>query len=324
MRRSRRLVLNIAAAVLPLTAVAAFASSGSTSATPPPAGGMVWALSGGGDVDSDGGYAIDGGVALLPNDQALIALNVGRTDASTDISDYESTSASLLADYSWGPIGISASTSWTADEDFVDRFRYGGSIYAKAKQLRVEFGLEAGNNDFETFRFTILPISIDCEVDNTAASARISLRGERLGAYASIKSYNYSTPDCDVTGLPGTAGIDDLRRFVDVAPDIVRRLTIGATAAARLAIRNAETSLLDRSVSAGVSLRHDDIQYGLDYYLSEEVLQGLEATTFSARMLFPASPTVDVEVRLGVANGDQVDSVGFGGVSVYWYLPTGT
>ena len=78
--------------------------------TPPAVG--LWALNAGLDLDDEGGYIVSGGVAYLPNERAFFSADIGNSDSSTDFADFESRFASLLADYSFGPVGISASAGW--------------------------------------------------------------------------------------------------------------------------------------------------------------------------------------------------------------------
>ena len=295
----------------------------------PPAVGL-WSLNASLDVDDEGGYIVAGSVAYLPNERAFFSADIGNSDSSTDFADFESSFASLLADYSFGPVGVSASAGWYSDDTIADRFRYGGSIYVKGGGFRVGVTAEDWHSDFDTFQFdgildSALPISTtaDCDLDNTTLGARASYSGDKFGAYLSYRNYDYSSPDCSFGVFVNNRRIEDVSVLVDAAPQLFRALAAATLGATRLQLVSADSAFLDESISAGVSWRHKNSLFGIDYYRSEDLFQQLEGDTITGRVLFPVGRAADLELRLGVADGDQVDSIGFMGVSIFWYLAAG-
>lgn len=313
-------------ALLALATIAQSALANEFDDSPP---GSLWSISAGLDVDNDGGYIATGGIAYLPNDQAFFSADIGISDSSTQQTDLESNFASLLADYSFGPVGISASAGWYADDEIADRFRYGGSVYVKGGGFRLGVSAEDWNSEFDTFRFELLTpaliATVDCEIDNTTLGARASYSGDRFSANVSYRDYDYSRPDCSFNIPPNLQIVGDLSALSDFDPMRFQRLALLATAGAtRLRLLSADSAFLERSLSAGVSWRHNNNEYGLNYSHTQEVLQKLESDTVYGRILFPAGRSVDLELRLGVSSGDQVDTIAFIGATVFWYLAPGT
>ncbi|MFQ5635834.1 MAG: hypothetical protein ACE5G3_10965 [Gammaproteobacteria bacterium] len=298
--------------------------------------GGIWSLNAGIDIDDESGYIAGGGVSYMPNERLLLSADVGRSDSSTDLADFKSTFASLLADYSFGPVGLSATAGWYSDDDIADRFRYGGSVYAQGRGFRLELTAEDWRSEFDTFRFDgridrtppLPPVRIsttaDCQIDNTAFGARAGFTGERFGAYLSAREYDYSMPDCRfgvaINGRPQ----QDIGRLVDAAPELFRRLATATVGATRLRLIGSDATFLDNSIGAGVSWRRGELLFGLDYYHSREIFQKLEADTGYARVLFPIGAAADLELRIGVSDGDQAGSIAIAGATVFWYLAGGS
>ncbi len=292
----------------------------------------LWAFNAGLDWDDDGSYIVNGGVSYLPNEKWLLALNLGGADARGDSSKLESKTASVLADYSFGPVGITASSGWYDDDVLANRFGFGGSIYIRGRGFRIALSAEDWQSEFESFRFSgridrpepLPPLQIssqaDCDIDNTMVGASASYFGESFGVYASLRDYDYAKPECRFEIFVGDTRIDDLSRLVDAAPDLFNRIARGTLRLTRLRLLRGDSAFLEQSVAAGLSWTQGKLVYGLDYFHSEEVFTGLAADTAYGRILFPMGNSTDLEIRLGISDSDQQDKVAFIGATVFLYL----
>ncbi len=292
----------------------------------------LWAINAGLDVDDDGGYIVNGGVSYLPNERWLLSINLAGADARDDSGDLQSKTASLLADYTYGPVGVTATGGWYDDEVLEQRFGFGGSIYARGGGFRIALSAEDWNSEFESFRFNgsierpapLPPLQItskaDCDIDNTMIGASASYFGEHFGAYASLRDYDYSSPECRFEIFVGDTRIGDLSRLVDAAPALFRRIARGTIRLTRLRLLRGDSTFLEQSVAAGLSWTQGKLVYGLDYFHSEEVFTNLSSDTAYGRLLFPVGNSADLELRLGMSDGDQDDKIAFIGATLFLYL----
>ena len=159
-----------------------------------------------------------------------------------------------------------------------------------------------------------------CSLDNTAYGLALSHTGKAWTGLISGINYEYSTADCDLTGvtLPPQAG-----NLPPISREIFRRIAtrvLRASAALVGSELTRESGFLDYSLWAAVGYRSGLNTYGLDYYHDREEFAQLEADTVIGSMSFPLSDRLDLELRIGVSDSDLDGSVAFGGLTLIAYL----
>ncbi len=295
----------------------------------PVANDSFWVLQGGLDIDEDGGYSINTGVSYLPNERTTAVLNLGFSDSTADLVDFETSYASLLIDHSFGPVGGSLSAGWSGNADVVTRYRYGGSVYFQTGGFRLEIVGEDWTSNFEPFEFSrsidreppLPPVRLtgtgNCSLDNTAVGGHVRYGFGAWSLYGGATDYDYSKADCSFTGMLGNIDLrDPPQKLADFSPVFFRRL---AAATASQIIRT-DAVFLDHSISGGLSVWINDKNLALDFYHSEEIFEGLTADTLIASILFPVGLRTDWEMRVGATDFENSDIVVFVGATVFWYV----
>jgi hypothetical protein len=293
----------------------------------------AWLLTAGAEVDADGGYLVDGGVAFAPRESTMFSLHGGYADTSTAADQLTAGTVSLDFDQSFEHWGLSLSAGYWKDPDLVEATDLGGSLFAKWGGWRLTASVETRSSNFDTFTVsgTIprpnqppLAVSGDasCDLDGVAIGGRFSFTGERWSAYVSGKSYDYDDFDCRFSSL--TIGGIRVRpdRLQALNPAFLRLITLRATAAGFFNLRE-DTVFLDSSFGAGLSTMRGAHTYALDYLHTKELIDGLASDTLTASVSFALSRRTDLELHLGAFDPEGAHTVGFAGATLIAYLGGG-
>jgi hypothetical protein len=298
------------------------------------AGEPAWLLSVGGDVDEDGGYRADAGLMWAATRVTSISAQASVANTSTDLENFRADAAALGLDHFFGEIGLNLDVRWWDQQDLFSSTTFGSSLYYRSAGWRISLRGEFRNSDLDEFAFdttipirdVLVPIAGQgrCSLDNTGYGLAVSRTGKAWSGLVSGINYEYSTADCDLTGitLPPQAG-----SLPPISREIFRRiatrvLRAGATLVGSELTR--ESGFLDYSLQAAVDYRAGLKTFGLDYYHDREEFAQLEADTFIGSMSFPVSDRLDLELRIGLSNSDLEGSVVFGGITFIAYLGGGS
>ena len=294
------------------------------------AGEAAWLLSIGGDVDEDGGYRVDAGLMWAPSLATSLIAQGAVADTSTDLEHFKADAATLGFDHFFGPVGLNLDLRWWDQQDLFSSTTYGASLYYKRAHWRISLRGEARNSDLDEFGFdtvvpirgVLVPISGEgkCSLDNTGLGLALSHTGKAWTALISGINYEYSTADCDLTGitLPPQAG-----NLPPISREIFRRIATRVLRAGAVLVGSEltrENGFLDYSFWAALGYRSGLSTFGLDYYHDREEFAHLEADTLIGSMSFPLSDRLDLELRLGLSDSDLEGRVAFGGLTFIAYL----
>jgi hypothetical protein len=290
----------------------------------------AWVLTAGAELDGDGGYAVDGSAAFAPRERTTFTLHAGHSDTSTASDKLTATIVGLDFDQSFEHWGFALSAGYWKDPDLVEAADYGGSVFLKGGGWQLTASAEARASDFNSFtvsgtipRPNLPPLTVSgeasCNLDGLGIGARLGFTGQRWSGYFSGKSYDYSNFGCRFSSLT----VGDIKvspdRLRALNPTFLRLLTLRATAAGFVNVRD-NTVFLDSSLAAGVSTVRGTRTYAVDYLRSKELLDGLWSNTLTASLTFALSRRTDLEVHVGVFDAEQADTVGFAGVTLIAYL----
>jgi len=293
-------------------------------------GASAWLVSVGADVDEDGGYRADGTITWAPSSLTALTLQGGLADTSTDFERFKGDLAIVSFDHFFGPLGVNADVRWWDQHDLFSSTTLGGSLYYKAGGWRVSVRGESRSSDLDEFTFdTVIPIRGvqvpitgrgECTLDNLGYGLTVSHTGKAWTGLVSGINYEYSTADCNLTGVtlpPQTGNLPTISR------EIFRRIATRVLRAGAVLVGNEltrENGFLDYSLWAALGYRDGLYTFGLDYYHDREEFAGLEADTLIGSMSFPVSDRLDLELRLGVSDSDIEGTTGFAGVTLIAYL----
>jgi hypothetical protein len=293
----------------------------------------AWLITAGAEVDADGGYLADGGVAFSPRESTTFSLHAGYADTSTAADQLTAATVSFDFDQSFEHWGLSLSAGYWKDPDLVEATDLGASLFAKWGGWRLTASAETRSSNFDTFTVSgsiprpnqpPLAVSGDasCDLDGLAIGGRFSFTGARWSAYASGKSYDYGDFDCRFSSL--TIGGIRVRpdRLQALNPAFLRLITLRATVAGFFNVRE-DTVFLDSSFGAGVSTIRGTRTYALDYLHAQELIDGLDSDTLTASVTFALSRRTDLELHLGAFDAQSAQTVGFAGVTLIAYLGGG-
>lgn len=293
--------------------------------------GNTWVLTAGGDVDGDGGFLIDGSAALTLRERSTFTLRTGYSDASTVSDTLTATTLDLDYDQRFSHWGFTLTGGYWKDPDLVEAVDYGGSVYfAPGHGLRLSAAVSARASRFNEFtvngvvpRPNLPPLTVSgsagCDLGDLAHSARLSFDGERWGAYVAGKSYDYDSLQCAFTSLALGGVPVRIDRLRALNPEITRLITLRATAAGFINLRE-NTVFLDSSMSAGLSLLGRGHLYAVDYVRTTELLDGLVSNAFTASVTFTLSHRTDLEFHIGMFDGQGTGASGFAGALLVAHL----
>ena len=189
---------------------------------------------------------------------------------------------------------------------------------------------ESRASDFNSFtvsgtidRPNLPPLTVSgdagCKLDGVGIGARFSYTGQRWSAYLAGKSYDYGNFVCRFASLTVGGVHVSPERLRTLNPRFLRLLTLRATVAGYINLRE-DTVFLDCSLAAGISLIRGKRTYALDYSHARELFDGLESNTLTASLSFALSRRTDLEFGVGVFDAQQASPVGFAGVTLIAYF----
>ena len=295
-------------------------------------GSSAWLLSLGGDFDEDGGYRADAGFTWAPSLATSLTAQAASADTSTDLQHFKADLVSLGFDHSFGRLGMNLDARWWDQHDLFSSTTLGGTLYYRDAGWRVGLRGEARRSDLDQFDFnTVIPIRNvavpiagqgRCTLDNTALGLTVSRTGKAWSGLVSGINYDYSTADCDLTGitLPPQAG-----NLPPISRELFRRLATRVLQAGAQLVGSEltrENGFLDYTFWAALGYRTTLLTIGVDYYHDREEFAGEQADTLIGSVTFPVSDRLDLELRVGASNSDIEGRVAFAGITLLAYLGT--
>jgi len=303
-------------------------------ATPPVSaaadGPAAWLLSLGGDIDEDGGYRADAGVIWAPSLVTSLTAQAGSADTSTDLEHFKADLATIGFDHFFGRFGMNVDARWWDQHDLFSSTTLGATLYYREADWRVGLRAEARRSDLDQFDFSavvpirnvLVPITGQgkCSLENTALGITVSRTGKAWSGLVSGINYDYSTADCDLTGvaLPTQAG-----NLPPISRELFRRLATRVLQAGAQLIGSEltrENGFLDYTVWGALGYRSSLMTLGVDYYHDREEFAGEQADTLIGSITFPVSDRLDLELRIGASDSDIEGRVVFAGLTLLAYL----
>jgi hypothetical protein len=290
----------------------------------------TWILTGGGEIDGNGGHLVDGSAAYAPNDRTTFSLHAGYSDTSTRTDSLTASVAGLDFDRRFEHWGLGLSGGYWEDPSLARTTTFGGSVFAKFGEWRLTALAETRASDFDSFtvsgtidRPNLPPITVsgdaNCDLDGIGIGARFSYTGERWNAYLSGKSYDYEKFNCRFASLTiGRVHVSP-QRLRTLSPLFLRLLTLRASVAGYINLRE-DTVFLDSSLAAGISAIRGPRTYALDYSHTRELFDGLESNALTASLTFALSRRTDLELHVGAFDSDEASTLGFAGVMLIAYF----
>jgi hypothetical protein len=290
----------------------------------------AWILTADGEVDGDGGYLVDGSAAFAPSGRTTFTLRAGHSDTSTRTDEMTASTVGLDLDRSFDHWGLTLSGGYWQDPNLARTTEFGGSLFLKWAEWRLTALAEKRASNFDSFtvsgtidRPNLPPVTVtgdaSCDLDGSGYGARFSYTGERWSAYLSGKSYDYDNFNCRFQSLTiGRVHVPS-QRLRTLNPLFLRLLTLRATVAGYINLRE-DTVFLDSSIAAGVSAIRAGRTYALDYSHTRELFDGLESNTLTASLAFALSRRTDLELRVGAFDSQGASTVGFAGVTLIAYF----
>jgi len=290
---------------------------------------QAWILSAGGELDDESGYRLDAGAIWVPVTSTSVSALVGRADSSADVGDFTSTVGVLSLDHYFDPIGVTLEGRLRRDADFLDAKTLAASVYYKQGPWRLALEGETRVTDFEpqTFDNVVItrqgvPITVsatsECGLDNTGFGLVASYSGSVWHTSLSARSYDYSDADCAFTDFtPASLG-----RFLRLRPNLLPLIAPRLFAFQRLQRSSVtrQSTFLESTYGLSIGWRDEQRSWDFDYFHDTEQFEGLESDTLIGAVTLPMGSRADVELRLGATDSDVVGTVGFAGVTFYWYL----
>jgi hypothetical protein len=290
----------------------------------------AWILTAGGEIDGDGGYLVDGSAAVAPNERTTFSLRAGHSDTSTRTDKLTASSAGLDFDRGFEHWGLTLSGGYWEDPNLAQTTELGGSVFVKFGAWRLTVLAETRAGDFNSFtvsgtidRPNLPPLTVSgdasCNLDGVGVGARFSYASRRWSAYLSGKSYDYDNFDCRFASLKIGGVRVPPQRLRALNPLFLRLLTLRATVAGYINLRE-DTVFLDSSLAAGISAIRGARTYALDYSHTRELFDGLESNTLTASLTFALTRRTDLELHIGAFDAEQASTVGFAGVMLIGYF----
>jgi len=290
----------------------------------------AWTLTAGGEIDGDGGYLVDGSAAFAPNDRTTFSLRAGHSDTSAGADKLTASSIGLDFDRGFEHWGVTLSGGYWEDPNLAQTTEVGGSAFVKFGEWRLTALAESRASDFNSFtvsgtidRPNLPPLTVagdaSCKLDGVGVGARFSYTSQRWSAYLSGKSYDYGNFVCRFASLTVGGVRVSPERLRTLNPRFLRLLTLRATVAGYVNLRE-DTVFLDSSLAAGISLIRGKRTYALDYSRARDLFDGLESNTLTASLSFALSRRTDLELGVGAFDAEQASAVGFAGVMFIAYF----
>lgn len=281
-------------------------------------------------MDEDGGYRADAGFTWAPSLVTSLTAQAGSADTSTDLEHFKADLFSIGFDHFFGRFGANFDARWWDQHGLFSSTTLGATVYYRDAGWRFGLRGEARRSELDQFDFnTVVPIRNvlvpiagqgRCSLDNTALGLTVSRSAKSWSMLLSGINYDYSTADCDLTGimLPPQAG-----NLPPLSRELFRRLATRVLQAGAQLVGSEltrENGFLDYTVWAALGYRTRLVTIGVDYYHDREEFAGVQADTLIGSVTFPVSDRLDLELRLGTSDSDIEGRVAFAGVTLLAYL----
>ena len=258
---------------------------------------------------------------LTPNTTLRFAVDATSYD-STNQAGFKSNGLELGATHDFEHFGIQAAVARWQDTDLVTakELKLGGDFRFDPWSVGLRTGYR--RSDFDAFRSAAAVTLLDgttadanaashCKLNNTALGLDGRFEGDVWGAYATLMQYRYQDAKCAVTsGGVAVLSRADRQQLRDLSAGVLDVLS--AVATRRIGRRE---TLLDSSLDAGTSWKHDELVVSLDYSRQKDYLLGAASNTLSVTGTADLGDHTGVDCTLGLTRGGGVTQgafVGFG------------
>jgi hypothetical protein len=283
-----------------------------------------WMLSLATVVDQQDTRGVSGelGRELTPNTTARIAAD-STSYPARQLGGYTSQGLEAGASHDFEHFGIQGALGHWQATDLVsaNELKLGGDLRLDPWSVGLRTGYR--RSDFDPFTSAAAvtlkdgtqvaaATSSHCKLNNTSLGVDGRFEGDVWGAYATLMSYQYSDAKCKF--LENGASVQlhaDRQNLLDLSAGALDRLSAVATRR----IGRQET-LLDSSLDAGVSWKHDDLVVSLDYSHQKEFFVGAASNTFSVTGTADLGDHAGVDCTIGMTRGGGVTDGAFVGFAV--------
>ncbi len=283
-----------------------------------------WALSLGTQVDQLSTRGFTGELARDITDKTTVRFGADSTSySSSQEGGFTSNGLELGASHDFEHFDILGSVAHWQDTDLVsaNELKLGGDVKFDPWSVGLRTGYRHSTfNPFHTATAVTLKdgtvvdanTTSRCTLNNTAAGLDVHFEGDVWGAYVTAMDYLYKDASCSVTarGAHALSKADRLE-LRDLSSGVLDRLSAVATRR----IGRQET-LLDNSIDAGVSWKHNDLVVALDFSHQKEYLIGLASNTLSTTGTADLGNHTGVDCTLGLTRGGGVTSGAFIGFAL--------
>ena len=255
-------------------------------------------ISGGVQLDDDGTTDVLLGLDYAAGERTWLSFYGGYTDASDDQVDVQFRTALFAIDHRFGKVGVTGAVEFWGDPDELDSTDLRGQLYFQNGGFRAAVISERRNIDVTARGMDLQdrPFERVNRFNADAIGGSLRYSGERFTLYGSHLDYDY-----------------DFSRLVDSVVDLIILRFVSESA---LTLAN---SFVDDSTTAGLDIEFANNIFNLEYSTYTGAVDKLDTYSFSSAMLFPVADRVDLEVRVGVSDSENLDSSFFGGITFFVY-----
>ncbi len=257
----------------------------------------LWIVAVGAQADADGSSSFLGSFDWGVTEKTWLNVSAGGSRSPSDRADVDTRSFRLGIDHRFGKVGVTAGVERWGEEDEVESGDIEASIYFRNDSFSL--GVLGERRDID-ITFTVAGLLGDQTRRTVGLTAdgwglRASARaGQNWRLFAVGRDYSYSR---DLTVLPRLDRFDFL-----------------ATSALTLA-----NSFVDFEATAGIERRFGNVMATATFGRDRSAVDRSELDTLGISVLFPIGFSADLEVNLGLSDGDDFGTDVFGGLFLFLY-----
>jgi hypothetical protein len=238
-------------------------------------------------------------------------------------ANFKSEGVELGAVHDWESFSIDGAVAHWIDTDIVtaNELKLGGeyrfdpwTVGLKTGYRRAKFDPFTSKGAVTLPDGTVVPATTKstCKLDNTALGLNGRFDGDIWGASVEFMDYPYADAKCSYKVATKSAlSRADRLALRDLSGGALDRLNSVATRHI-----GRDESLLDWSLDAGGSWKHDDLVVSLDYSRQKAYLIGAVSSTYAVTGTADLGDHMGVDCTLGVTTGGGVSSGGFIGFAL--------
>jgi hypothetical protein len=283
-----------------------------------------WSLSLATEVDQQDTRGVTGelGRDLTPN--TLVRLALTSTDYTPrKQAGFKAQAVEAGASHDFERFSIQGALAHWQDTDIVSasELRLGGDVHFDPWSAGLRTGYRRA--DFDRFTSAVdVPLAngttvaagttSHCKLDNAVLGVDGRYEGDVWGGYATLMRYQYRDAKCQYTANDvSVAARAGRQQLIDLSGGQLDRLA--AVVPHRI---GRQETLLESSLDAGASWKHDDLVVSLDYSRQQDYLSGATSNTYAVTGTADLGEHAGVDCTIGVTRGGSVTNGGFVGFAV--------